>query len=355
MENCKFGLNDHKPFLGNKEKYRYSESHKLNFVHNNIDSYKNNKLLFHKPTEYETQQHHHHEHSCYHDHGIGGHTHDHRGTDKKVLKWALSITLITMFLEFFYGFLSNSLALISDAIHMFTHSFALIISLVAIIIASKKAPLSKTFGFYRIEVLAAFINGITIILSIAWIIYEAIERFFNPQMIDIKTAIIVAVFGLVINIITGVILMQGDKNNINLKSAFVHMLSDALSSVAIILGYVVIYFTQWYFIDIILAVIVAGVITKWAIDILKNSINTLMESSPLDIDEVKIFIEKHDEVLELHDIHIWEITQYMYNMTAHVKIDKKSLENYEQLLYEINHELKEKYKIVHTTFQFEWE
>ncbi len=355
MENCKFGLNDHKPFLGNKEKYRYSESHKLNFVHNNIDSYKNNKLLFHKPTEYETQQHHHHEHSCDHDHGIGGHTHDHRGTDKKVLKWALSITLITMFLEFFYGFLSNSLALISDAIHMFTHSFALIISLVAIIIASKKAPLSKTFGFYRIEVLAAFINGITIILSIAWIIYEAIERFFNPQMIDIKTAIIVAVFGLVINIITGVILMQGDKNNINLKSAFVHMLSDALSSVAIILGYVVIYFTQWYFIDIILAVIVAGVITKWAIDILKNSINTLMESSPLDIDEVKIFIEKHDEVLELHDIHIWEITQYMYNMTAHVKIDKKSLENYEQLLYEINHELKEKYKIVHTTFQFEWE
>ncbi len=355
MENCKFGLNDHKPFLGNKEKYRYSESHKLNFIHNNIDSYKNNKLLFHKPTEYETQQHHHHEHSCDHDHGIGGHTHDHRGTDKKVLKWALSITLITMFLEFFYGFLSNSLALISDAIHMFTHSFALIISLVAIIIASKKAPLSKTFGFYRIEVLAAFINGITIILSIAWIIYEAIERFFNPQMIDIKTAIIVAVFGLVINIITGVILMQGDKNNINLKSAFVHMLSDALSSVAIILGYVVIYFTQWYFIDIILAVIVAGVITKWAIDILKNSINTLMESSPLDIDEVKIFIEKHDEVLELHDIHIWEITQYMYNMTAHVKIDKKSLENYEQLLYEINHELKEKYKIVHTTFQFEWE
>lgn len=355
MENCKFGLNDHKPFLGNKEKYRYSERHKLNFVHNNIDSYKNNKLLFHKPTEYETQQHHHHEHSCDHDHGIGGHTHDHRGTDKKVLKWALSITLITMFLEFFYGFLSNSLALISDAIHMFTHSFALIISLVAIIIASKKAPLSKTFGFYRIEVLAAFINGITIILSIAWIIYEAIERFFNPQMIDIKTAIIVAVFGLVINIITGVILMQGDKNNINLKSAFVHMLSDALSSVAIILGYVVIYFTQWYFIDIILAVIVAGVITKWAIDILKNSINTLMESSPLDIDEVKIFIEKHDEVLELHDIHIWEITQYMYNMTAHVKIDKKSLENYEQLLYEINHELKEKYKIVHTTFQFEWE
>ncbi len=327
MENCKFGLNDHKPFLNDKNDHHH-------------------------------EHHPHHNESCSHAHDHEhehGHSHDHRGTDKKVLKWALSITLITMFLEFFYGFLSNSLALISDAIHMFTHSFALIISLVAIIIASKKAPISKTFGFYRIEVLAAFVNGITIILSIVWIVYEAVLRFFNPQIIDIKTAMIVALIGLVINIVTGVILMQGDKDNINLKSAFVHMLSDALSSVAIIIGYVVIYFTQWYFVDIILAVIVACVIAKWAMDILKNSVNTLMESSPLDITEVKEFIERHNEVLELHDVHIWEITQDMYNMTAHVKIDKKSLENYEQLLHEINHELKEKYKIVHTTFQFEWE
>ncbi|BAK72354.1 cation diffusion facilitator family transporter [Arcobacter sp. L] len=320
MENCKFGLNDHKPFF--KE-----ESH------------------HHHHDEENCSHHHEHEH---------GHSHDHRGTDKKVLKWALSITLITMFLEFFYGFLSNSLALISDAIHMFTHSFALIISLIAIIIASKKAPLSKTFGFYRTEVLAAFINGITIVLSIIWILYEAVERFLNPQTIDIKTAMIVAIIGLVINIITGVILMQGDKNNINLKSAFVHMLSDALSSVAIIIGYIIIYFTSWYFIDVILAVIVAIVIGKWAIDILKNSTNTLLESSPLDITIVKEFIERNEKVIELHDIHIWEITQDMYNMTAHVKIDKKDLEEYENILHEINHDLKEKFKIVHTTFQFEW-
>ena len=126
MENCKFGLNGHKPFINNKDTHHHE--------HHNHE-----------------QEHEHHEH-----------THDHRGTDKKVLKWALSITLITMFLEFFYGFLSNSLALISDAIHMFTHSFALIISLLAIIIASKKAPVSKTFGFYRTEVIAAFVNGITI-------------------------------------------------------------------------------------------------------------------------------------------------------------------------------------------------
>lgn len=322
MENCKFGLNDHKPFLKEESHHHHHDGENCS---------------------------HHHDHE--HEHG---HSHDHRGTDKKVLKWALSITLITMFLEFFYGFMSNSLALISDAIHMFTHSFALIISLIAIIIASKKAPLSKTFGFYRTEVLAAFINGVTIVLSIIWILYEAVERFLNPQTIDIKTAMIVAIIGLVINIITGVILMQGDKNNINLKSAFVHMLSDALSSVAIIIGYIIIYFTSWYFIDVILAVIVAIVIGKWAIDILKNSTNTLLESSPLDITIVKEFIEKNEKVLELHDIHIWEITQDMYNMTAHVKIDKKDLEDYENILHEINHDLKEKFRIVHTTFQFEW-
>lgn len=237
---------------------------------------------------------------------------------------------------------------------MFTHSFALIISLVAIVIASKKAPIDKTFGYYRIEVIAAFVNGITIILSIFWILYEAFERYLNPTTIDLKTAGIVAVIGLVVNIVTGVILMQGDKKNLNLKSAFVHMLTDALSSVAIIIGYIVIYYTSWYFIDILLAVIVAVVIAKWAYQILKQSINTLMESSPIDINEVKNFIEKKNlKVIDIHDIHIWEITQDMYNMTAHVKINKNDLIHYEKILHEINHQLKEKFKIVHTTFQFE--
>jgi cobalt-zinc-cadmium efflux system protein len=148
--------------------------------------------------------------------------------------------------------------------------------------------------------------------------------------------------------------MQGDRKNNNLKSAFVHMLSDALSSVAIIVGYVVIYFTNWYFIDMLLALLVAFVIAKWAIDILKSSINTLMETSPIEIKVVKEFLEQDSRIVELHDIHIWEITQDMYNMTAHVKIQKSSLDEYGDILNCINEELKERFKIVHTTFQFEW-
>ena len=312
MYSCKIGLNSHKPKI--KE-----HSHK----HHDEDN---------------------------HDH----HHHDHRTQDKKVLKIALVITFITMIAEFIFGFLSNSLALISDAIHMFTHSFALIISLIAIIIASKKAPADKTFGYYRIEVLAAFVNGITIILSIFWILYEAVERYFNPSEIDLMTAGNVAVIGLIVNIITGVILMQGDKENINLKSAFIHMLSDALSSVAIILGYILIYYTSWYFIDILLAVLVSFVIGKWAYTVLKQSVNTLMESSPISIEEVKNYIEKnHSEILDIHDIHIWEITQDMYNMTAHILINEKDITNYAQILHDINHSLEDNYSIVHTTLQIE--
>lgn len=307
MGTCRFGLNDHKP---------YTKGHN-------------------------------------HDHDV--HVHEHRSVDKKVLKWALVITFATMLLEFFYGFISNSLALISDAIHMFTHSFALLISLAAIIIANKKAPVNKSFGYYRIEVLAAFINGITIVLSLFWILYEAYDRYLHPSQIDINTAMTVAAIGLIVNMTTGFILMQGDRDNINLKSAFVHMLSDALSSVAIIIGYIIIAYTKWYMIDILLALMVCAIIGKWAADILKRSVATLLESSPVHIEEVKEFIERHEEVLEIHDVHVWEITQDMYYMTAHVVIQKASLENYEQILASINSELKEQFKIVHTTFQFEWD
>lgn len=294
------------------------------------------------------------EHSCHSHEHSHSHSHDHRKVDKKVLKIALIITVLTMILEFVYGFIANSLALISDAIHMFTHTFALVVSLVAIIIASKEAPLEKTFGYYRIEVIAAFINGITIILSIFWILYEAVERFLNPEVIELKSAFAVAFIGLVINIITGVILMQGDKENINLKSSFVHMLSDALSSVAILLGYVVIYFTNFYIIDIILALFVSFIIALWAKNLLAKSINTLLEGSPLDIKEVKNFIEKNDKIIEIHDIHIWEITQNMYNITAHLKIKKEDLESYKDILKSVNKDLKHKFKIVHSTFQVEW-
>jgi cobalt-zinc-cadmium efflux system protein len=253
-----------------------------------------------------------------------------------------------MIIEFFTGFIAGSLALISDAIHMFTHSFALVLSLVAIILASKKAPPQKSFGYYRVEILAAFINGLTIALSVFWILYEAIDRFLNPIEIEISQSLIVAILGLVVNLITGYILMKGDRDNINLKSAFIHMLSDALSSVAIIIGLIIIYYTNLYIIDVILAILVSIVIGKWSINLLKESTHILLEGSPIEIDEVKREIEKEFSV-DMHDIHIWQITHNMFNLTAHITLtDDRDIPT---LLNDINIELKEHFNINHTTLQ----
>ncbi len=133
------------------------------------------------------------------------------------------------------------------------------------------------------------------------------------------------------------------------------MLADALSSVAIIVGYIVIYYTDWYFIDIILALLVAVVIGKWAYSILKDSINTLLESSPVDIEELKKFITNLDvAIIDVHDIHVWEITQDMFNITAHIKIDNKYIDKHKELIDKINHKIEHNYNIAHSTFQLEW-
>lgn len=290
---------------------------------------------------------HNHDHECEHEH-------DHRSVDKKVLKIGFFITLTAMFAEIIAGVISGSLALISDAIHMFTHAFALGISLFAIIIATTKRSAQKTFGYHRIEVLAAFINGFTIALSVIWIVYEAIDRLINPSQIDIKTMLIVATFGLFVNIITGVILYQGDRENINLKSAFFHMLTDVVSSIVIIIGGVIIYFTNFYVIDTILALVVAVVIGKWAYSLLKDSINILLESSPVDTEEVKKELVSFDGVLDVHDIHVSEITHKMYVLSAHIVVSQDKISDFENLIKSVNERLLEKFEINHTTIQPEW-
>jgi cobalt-zinc-cadmium efflux system protein len=325
----------------------------------------NNKCIYgehsHKPIEKEHAHHEHahhehsHEHSHHHEHSHEhSHEHDFRSVDKRVLKIGFIITLSAMFAEVIAGILSGSLALISDAIHMFTHAFALSISLLAIIIATTKYSKEKTFGYHRIEVIAALINGLTIALSVAWIVYEAIQRFINPHEIDIKMMLIVATFGLVVNIITGTILYQGDRENINIKSAFFHMLADVASSVVIIIGGIVVYFTNFYIVDTILALFVACVIGRWAYLLLKDSINILLESSPIDVDKVKKFVESNNKIINIHDIHIIEITHNMYVLSAHVLISKENFENFKSLADNINNQLLEKFNISHITLQPEY-
>ncbi|MDQ1263625.1 MAG: Cation transporter [Campylobacterota bacterium] len=282
------------------------------------------------------------------------HHHDHLPNDKKLLSISFFITFIVMFVEIIGGFYANSLALVSDAIHMFTHSFALGLSLFALSIASREANEVKSFGYYRAEVIVAFINGLTIALSVLWIVYEAVFRFLNPQEILTQTTFVIALIGLIVNIITGILLFRANQDNINIRSAFLHMMSDTLSSVAIIIGTVIIYYTQLYIVDTILALFVAAIIAKWAYGLIVNSIHILLEGSPVDVNKVKsAILEDFMDIIDIHDIHCWEISRNNYYFTAHIVVDSCNYESYEAMINLLSKYLQDNFNIGHTTLQFE--
>lgn len=283
------------------------------------------------------------------------HEHNHHDiSDKKLLTISFVITFVVMIVEIAGGIYVNSLALISDAIHMFTHAFALGLSLFALVISTKKIDNKKSFGYFRAEVLAAFINGLTIALSVVWIVYEAIMRFLNPEEILASATIMIAALGLVVNIITGLILLKANHDNINIKSAFLHMLADTFSSAAIIVGSIIIYYTHFYILDTVLALVVAVVIAKWAKGLLGDSVHVLLEGSPYEVDTIKEAILAEFEYIEdVHDIHCWEISHNYYYLTCHIILDKIDKELYDKTISEVGEFLECRFIIAHTTIQIE--
>ena len=297
-----------------------------------------------------------HEHAHHgHDHDHATHQHDYRAHDKSLLLISFVITITTMLAEIVGGLLTHSLALVSDGIHMFTHAFALGLSWGAIVLASRPANMEKTFGYYRVEVVAAFVNGLTILFSAVWIVIEGVIRLFTPEPVNVGVTLIIAIVGLVINLVTGAILMRGDQTNMNIRSAFLHMLTDTLSSVAIIIGLILIHYTNWQFIDPLLALIVAMIILKWSWTLLRDSLHVLMEGSPINVPALKAHVlHEFSDVLDIHDVHIWQISQRFNCLTAHVRIKPEAVADYSALVLRINASLREKFDIGHTNFQPEW-
>lgn len=260
-----------------------------------------------------------------------------------------------MVAEIVTGWITHSLALVSDGVHMFTHAFALGLSWAAIVLAARPASLQKTFGYYRIEVVAAFVNGLTVLLSAVWIVVEAATRIVTPEPIDLRTTLVVAILGLVINIVTGAILMRADQENLNIRSAVLHMVTDALSSVAIIVGLVVIHFTQWSIIDPIIALGVAAIIVKWSWSLLSDSLHVLLEGAPVDIEKVSAHVRsRFPEVLDFHDVHVWQISQRFNCLTAHLQIAPEYAPQGPQLIARVAEDLREEFGIGHSTLQLEW-
>lgn len=302
------------------------------------------KKLYHEPL----QTHHSHED------GACAHNHSHGVKDKKILLICIIITALAMIFQFVYSLITNSLALLSDTLHMLSHVVALALSYFAIYFSSKKASSEHTFGFYRMEIVVAFVNALTTAFFVIFIIYEAIEKLINPQPIDAKTLIVVAVIGLLVNVLTGVLLLRADMQNLNIKSSFLHMMSDLLSSVGVILGGIIVYFSSAVWVDTLLAFVIAFVIGKWSYSLIKQSVNVLLEGSPIEISVAKDVICSHKDVLDAHDIHISEITRNMVVLTAHVVIKKQDMMKFKTISSDISQMLLSKLNIGHCTFEPEW-
>lgn len=293
--------------------------------------------------------HHHHGH---HHH----HHHDHiREGNKKGLTIALIITLGIMLLEFFGGLITNSLALLSDAGHMLSDASSLALSLIAMWFATRPASPNKTYGFYRFEILAALANGVTLFVIAGIIVHEAFERFFAPPTVSSGTMMVIAVIGLIANLLSAWTLMKkGDvKDNVNVKSAYLHVLGDALGSVGAIVAGFVMFLFDWYVADPIISVVVALLILKSAWGVIKQTIHILMEGTPITINqrEVKQELESIQGVIDVHDLHIWTITSGLDSLTCHILIEDD--ENEQKILQEAINRIKTKYKIEHATIQIE--
>ncbi|MDQ5884514.1 MAG: cobalt-zinc-cadmium efflux system protein [Pseudomonadota bacterium] len=265
------------------------------------------------------------------------------------------ITISYMFIELIGGWLSGSLALVSDAAHMMTDSSALVISWVALVLAKKPANTKKTFGYYRFEILAAILNTCLLFIVGIYIFLQAIERYHQPQDIHPLAMSWIAGIGLVINIITVWILQSSKNDSLMLKGAYLEVLSDMLSSIGVIIGGILIYFSNLKWIDTIIAILISLWILPRSWIILKESINILLESVPDHINTQNVLhaISNCPGVINVHDLHIWSISHKRINLTAHVVIDKHH--NMTEMIVFIKEKLKNDFGIEHSTLQLEYE
>jgi len=255
--------------------------------------------------------------------GHQGHDHSHAVvTEGNAKKLTIALVLTTTFLivEFVAGLITQSLALLSDAAHMFTDAAALAIALAAIQIAKRPADNKRTFGYQRFEILAALFNASMLFFVAMYILYEAYQRFTQPPEIQSLGMLIVASIGLVINLISMKILMSSASESLNMKGAYLEVLSDALGSVGVIIGAVIIYFTNWYWVDTIIAVAIGFWVLPRTWILLKQSINILLEGVPeeVDVEKLRNDLLALEGVESIHQLKVWAITSKNIHLTVHL-------------------------------------
>ena len=271
------------------------------------------------------------------------------------LKWALAISAGYFFAELVGGFITNSLALLSDAGHMVSDMAALGLSLFAFRIAKRPATLISTYGYYRVEILAALFNGLALWLIVGIIFAAAYNRLFHPPEVQSYGMLVVAVLGLVVNIAAGLILFGSHHHNLNLRGAFLHVVSDALGSVGAIAAGLVMLSTGWYLADPLISIFIGVLILYSSWSLIKESVSVLMQTVPkgIRLEEVRQTIEAVEGVSMVHDLHIWAVTSDIFTLSAHAVVENGG--DFHQVLNCIEDTLKERFNIEHTTIQLETE
>ncbi|HKL19093.1 MAG TPA: cation diffusion facilitator family transporter [Halalkalibaculum sp.] len=294
-----------------------------------------------------------------HTHHHGHHHHHAHGKDQTEGRLWISIflNLVITLAEFIGGIISGSLALLSDALHNLNDTTSLGISLFARKVSKKEANKEKTFGYKRAEIIGAFINLITLVIIALFLIKEGVERFYNPQPIDGLVMFIVAIIGLLGNVITAVLLYRSSKENINIRSAYVHIMSDALSSVGVIVAGWLILQYELFIVDTILTLIIAGYILWQSYYMLRQTIDILMESTPTEIqlEEVTLAMQEVAGVMDIHHLHVWRLDENNILLESHVVIDESDMLNMEKIKSSLKDLLNKSFNIQHSTLEFEFD
>ena len=284
-----------------------------------------------------------------------GHSHGHVHGTGSILGWSLVATSAFVLVELVAGLQAHSLALLSDAGHNFTDALAIGLTWIGLRLQAKPADETKTYGYHRAGVLAAFVNALTLVALSAWILYESVLRLRTPEAVNETVMMAVAGLGLVLNGGIMIALRAASKNDINIRSAFVHMLGDAPGSVAIIVGAIAIRYSGWVRVDPLLSIVIALLIIWTAWDIIRESLNILLEGLPRGIRLVDVVeaMGGVSGVLGVHDLHIWSLGSSTHALSCHVLIEDVPPSASDCILRSLNTLLEHRYGISHTTVQFE--
>src|SRR5262245_6009476 len=294
---------------------------------------------------------HHHPHSPETEAGL-------RRGERKRLAAVLILTGVTMVAEIVAGLLSRSMSLLGDAFHMLTHFGAFLLSTAAILVAIRPAAPEKTFRNWRLEVIASLLNGLLLLPIAAYIIWEAIARWRHPVDIHIPLMMIVGGVGLAVNILSAVFLHAHAKHDLNLRAAFLHVISASPSSVGVLLAGALIALSghRLHWADPAAAIVISVMILGWCASLVRQSVRILLEAVPahLDLEKVRAALLEAEEVCDIHDLHIWTITSRMYALTAHVHLKRDlPVSASEELGRRLQRLLDERFEINHATLQFE--